>query len=84
MERLEKQEPSHTLTQGQKAQIADIESLFKSRIAERELFLREQITKARAAGEFDEIAKIERQLADETRRLREECEEKKEKVRSRA
>jgi hypothetical protein len=81
MERLQKQAPSITLTDEQKAQIADVESLYKSRIAERELFLKEQIAKAQATGDLGEVAQIERQLASELKRLREECEEKKERVR---
>ena len=52
------------------------------RIAERELFLKEQIAKAKAAGQFDEIEPLEIQLSRELRRLNEECEAKKEKVRT--
>ncbi|MEA3187378.1 MAG: hypothetical protein QOD99_1208 [Chthoniobacter sp.] len=83
MERLEKQSPSATLTDEQKREIAEIDSTFKARIAERELFLREQITKAKAAGEFDEVEKIEKQLGSEVRRLQADSDEKKAKVRTR-
>jgi hypothetical protein len=81
MERLQKQAPSVALTDAQKAEIADVESLYKSRIAERELFLKEQIAKAQATGDPGEVAQIERQLASDLKRLREDCEEKKERVR---
>jgi len=82
MERLEKQSPSAKLTDEQKREIAEIDSLYKSRIAEREVFLQGQLDKARDAGETDEIAALERQLASELRRLNEECETKKEKIRA--
>ena len=40
MERLEKNSPTHKLTEEQKASIAEIESICRSKIAERELLLR--------------------------------------------
>ena len=81
MERLEKQAPSAKVTDAQKREIAEIDSLFKAKIAERELFLKEQIAKESAAGRFDEVEKIQDQLVRELRRLREDCEAKKSKVR---
>ena len=84
MERLEKQSPTAKLTDEQKREIAEIDSTYKARIAERELFLKEQIAKAKAAGQFDEIEPLETQLSRELRRLNEECEAKKEKVRVRS
>jgi hypothetical protein len=83
MERLEKQAPTQKLSEAQKAEIAEIESLAKSRVAEKELFLGEQLAKARAQGRYDEVASIEKQLASELRRIQEEAEEKKERVRRR-
>lgn len=84
MERLEKQTPTAKVTDAQKREIAEIDSTFTTRIAERELFLQGQIAKARAAGEHEEIAGLEKQLASDVRRLREDCEAKKEKVRTRS
>ena len=81
MERLEKQSPSAKVTDEQKREIAEIDSTFTARIAERELFLKDQITKARAAGQHEEIPMLEKQLSSEVRRLREDCEAKKDKVR---
>jgi hypothetical protein len=81
MERLEKQSPSAKLSDEQKREIAEIDSTCKARIAERELFLKEQIAKAQAAGKFEEIEALEKQLGSELRRLNAECEEKKGKVR---
>ena len=82
MERLEKSTPSVSLTPEQKAQIAEVDSTFKARIAEKELFLKDQIRKAQVAGKFDEAESSEKQLAVEVRRLQEDCEEKKEKLRA--
>jgi Spy/CpxP family protein refolding chaperone len=82
MERLQKSAPSVTLTDEQKAQIADIDLNYRARIAEKELFLGEQIRKARSSGEFGEAETLEKQLAAEVRRLQQDCEEKKEKLRA--
>jgi hypothetical protein len=81
MERLEKQSPSLKLTDDQRAQIAEIESLYKSKMAEQELLLADLIRQERAAGKPAEVEKIQQQLASELRRLTEECESKKENVR---
>jgi len=77
MERLQKQSPTVTLSDRQKAEIAEIDSLFRAKIAEREVFLRDQIAKA----DTGEAPALEQQLARELARLREECEERKSKAR---
>jgi hypothetical protein len=82
MERLEKAAPSVTLTDDQKKQIAEIDSTFLAKIAEKELFLKDQIQKTQTGGKFDEAESLEKQLAIETRRLQEDCEAKKEKLRA--
>ena len=81
MERLEKKTPSMALTQDQKAQIAEIESTFKARIAERELFLKGEIAKAAGAGNHEEAESLQKQLAIDIRRLQEDAEAKKETLR---
>ena len=55
MERLAKGQPVVTLTDDQKNQLAEIDSQFKARIAEKELFLKGEIAKAKTAGKFEEI-----------------------------
>ena len=82
MERLEKSAPTVTLTDAQKAQIAEIESTYKARVAEKELFLQDKIREAGLSGTFQELEQLEAQLAAEVRRLREDCEEKKAKLRA--
>ena len=81
MERLEKSKPSVSLTTEQKEQIAEIESSYRAKIAEKELFLKDQIRSARAAGNAGEAESLEKQLSIDIRRLQEDCEEKKEKLR---
>ncbi len=81
MERLEKKAPSVALTSEQKQQIAEIESTFKARIAEKELFLKDQIRQAQGEGKFEEAESLEKQLAADIRRLQEDSETKKEKLR---
>jgi hypothetical protein len=82
MERLEKGAPSIALTEEQKKQLADVDSTYKAKIAEKQLFLRSEIEKAQGSGNFEETEKIEKQLAAEIARLREDCEAKKEKLRT--
>lgn len=82
MERLQKNAPTISLTNEQKAQIAEIDSTFKARIAEKELFLKDEIRKAETTGKFEEVESLQKQLTAEVRRLQEDCETKKEKLRA--
>lgn len=81
MERLEKASPTLQLSDAQKAEIAEIDSTYRAKIAEQELFLKDQISKAAFEGKPEEMEQIERQLTREIHRLQEECETKKEKIR---
>ena len=81
MERLEQQSPSVKLTEQQKTEIAEIDSVAKAKIAEREVFLRGEIAKVQAAGKFEEVAQLEDQLARDIRRINSDAEDKREKVR---
>jgi len=82
MERLQKSSPTITLTAEQKAELAEIDSSFKAKIAERKIFLADQIRQAAAAGKFDEIESLEKQLTADVIRLQEDCESKKKKLRA--
>jgi len=81
MERLEKASPSLSLTEDQKKEIAEVDSVYLAKIAEQELFLKNQIRNAQTAGKLEEVESLEKQLASEIRRLQNECEAKKEKLR---
>jgi hypothetical protein len=82
MERLQKASPSLSLTEEQKKELAEIDSKYRAKIAEKELFLNEQIRKAQTEGKPDDIDSLEKQLVSEVRRLQDECEAKKEKLRA--
>ena len=82
MERLQKASPSLSLTDEQKEKLAELDSKYRAKIAEKELFLKDQIRKAQTDGKVDDIDSLQKQLASEVRRLQEECEAKKEKLRA--
>jgi len=82
MERLGKTQPSVALSDDQKKRLADVDSTYRAKIAERELFLRDEIRKAQTAGNLEDVEKLEKQLTSEIARLREDCEAKKEKLRT--
>lgn len=81
MERLSAEEPAVQLDDDQKRRIAEIEAKCKADTAAKELLLRGEMEKARAAGESDQIAQLQRQLADEIRRFEERRDREKEAVR---
>ena len=82
MERLQKASPSPSLTDEQKKELAEIDSKYQAKIAEKELFLKDQIRKAQSEGQADDIDSLQKQLVSDVLRLREECEAKKEKLRA--
>ena len=82
MERLQTGSPSVILTAEQKAELAEIDCSFKAKIAERKIFLTDEIRKAVAAGKFDDVESLEEQLTADVIRLQEDCEHKKEKLRA--
>jgi hypothetical protein len=82
MERLQKTSPSLALTEDQKKELAEIDSVYRAKIAEKELFLKNQIRDAQSACKFEEVESLEKQLAAEIRRLQQDCEAKKEKLRA--
>jgi hypothetical protein len=83
MERLSKSAPPVTLTAEQKAEIAELESKRAAKIAERELFLKGEITKALERGDEEAVTQLEKQLVSDRKSLQANFDEKKEKVRQR-
>jgi hypothetical protein len=83
MERLAKSDPdaSRPVTPEQKARLAEIERVYKGKLAEREIFLKKQLNDAYANQKADEFEKIQKQLVSERARLEEEREDEKERVR---
>lgn len=84
MERLAKSDPAATpLTPEQKSRLAEIDRVYQGKIAEREIFLKQQLQAALAGGNLDEADKVRQQIAGEKARLEEEREDEKERVRRR-
>ena len=82
MERLEKESPTQALTDEQKAKLAELGKVYEAKIADREVFLNGEIAKAEAAGEFEAIEQLNKQLASERKVLEEELEQKKNDLRA--
>lgn len=82
MERLQKQSPTSKLTAAKKEKINELDVLYKAKRAEKELFLKGEIAKAAAAGDGESYEQLQQQLVRELKRLDDDCEEKKEKVRA--
>lgn len=81
MERLEKDGPTVKISDAQREEIAAVDEKFRAKIAEKELFLDDLIAKAASVGNYGELGELETQKSREISRLREECEEAKEKIR---
>ena len=83
MERLNKSSPITKTTEAQKKEMAELDSKYAARIAEREIFLKAEIAKAAEGGDYEAHAQLEKQLALERKKFQTELEEKKEEVRNR-
>ncbi len=81
MSRLDAEAPVAKLSDAQRAEIAEIDNLYRSKVAERRVFLEGEMTKA--AGNPAETEMLQKQLTSEIGRLEDESEAKKEKVRGR-
>jgi len=81
MERLNKKAPSVKLTEGQKKELAELDTLYASKIAEREIFIKGELAKAREKGDFEAYQSLEKQLSADRNNLRSDLEEKKTKIR---
>ncbi len=84
MERLAKSDPSANkpLTVEQKDRLAEIDRVYKGKLAEREIFLKQQLDQALADQKFDELEKIKQQLASERARIEEERDAEKDRIRA--
>ena len=84
MERLDKSSPGVKLNDRQKKELAELDTQYAAKVAGREIALRGEIARLKAAGEFEPAAALEQQLVQERKALHEEREGKKEKIRERA
>lgn len=83
MERLSKSDPesSRSMTPEKRARLAEVDRVFKGRIAEREIFLKERLEQALSGANAEETEKIRKQIASERSRLEEEREAEKDRIR---
>lgn len=81
MERLNKNAPSVKLSDAQKKELAELDSKYAAKIAEREIALNTEI--AKAAGDVDKEESLRHQLVVERKKLQAELEDKKEQARAR-
>lgn len=81
MERLSKSSPTIKLTAQQKKEIAELESKYKAKIAERELLVENERIKAIDRGDGEALEQLEKQMVSDRKSLLNELEEKKERVR---
>lgn len=80
MERLNKNAPTVKLSETQKKQLAELDSKYAAKIAEREIALNGEI--AKAADDFQKEESLREQLVTDRKKLQAELEEKKEQIRS--
>ena len=79
MERLNKTAPTVKLTAAKKKELADLDSKYAAKIAEREIALRDEMAKVSDdPGKLDELRD---QLVRERKKIQSELEEKKDQVR---
>ncbi|HEV2329122.1 MAG TPA: hypothetical protein VGY56_10080 [Verrucomicrobiae bacterium] len=81
MERLNKNAPSVKISDAQKKELAELDSKYAAKIAEREIALNAEM--AKAPGDFDKEESLRQQLIAERKKLQAELEEKKEQARAR-
>jgi hypothetical protein len=79
MERLNKTAPSAKVTPKLKQELAELDSQFAAKIAEREISLNGEI--ARAAGDPEKAQSLREQLTHERKKLQQQLEDKKERLR---
>lgn len=80
MERLNKSAPSAKISDKLKQELADLDSQYAAKIAEREISLTAEI--ARHAGDPEKTQSLREQLSHERKKLQEQLEDKKERLRA--
>jgi transcription initiation factor IIF auxiliary subunit len=69
------------LSEDQKKQLAEVQRIYESKIAEKKIVLEEQIVAARRRGDAEAMQKLQEDLIAEVAALRQEMEREREKVR---
>jgi hypothetical protein len=82
MERLNQAAPTVKLTDAQKSRLAELDSKYTAKIAEREIALKGETAGFAAAGDFEKVELLQQQLIGERKKLQAELEEKKDRIRA--
>jgi hypothetical protein len=81
MERLSKASPATKVSDAQKKKLAELDAKYAAKIAEREIFLKDELGKAVAKGDFEAVEQLGKQIVSEKKSLAAELEEKKDAIR---
>jgi hypothetical protein len=81
MERLSKNAPTVKLSDETKKQLAELDSIYAAKLAQRELLVNAELAKAQISGEFEALEQLQKQLVSDRKTLEAEKEEKKELIR---
>lgn len=84
MERLNKSAPTVKVTEAQKKEMAELDSVYAAKLAERELFLKGEMHKAISNQDAEAVQQLEKQFISERKSIAVELEEKKELVRKKS
>ena len=69
MEKLDKESPVQKVSAELKAELAELDNLYQSKLAEREVFLGGKITEAAAAADFEALEQLHRELTSDKKTL---------------
>ena len=81
MERLNQSAPVKKLTGAQKERIAEVDSVFAAKLAEKDITLGGRIAELEAFGDLESVAKLKAELAADRNHLEAEREKKKDRIR---
>jgi len=81
MERLSKSAPATKLTAAQKAELAELDSIYAAKLAQEDLSTRESIQAAQAAGDAETVVLLRQRYASEKAKIEAEREVKKDRIR---
>jgi hypothetical protein len=81
MERLSKSAPVAKLSEKQKKDLAELDSRYAAKVAEREIFLKGELERAAAKNDFEAYQQLEKQMVSDRKTFHADLEEKKDKVR---
>ena len=81
LERLNKSSPTVKLSAAQKKQLAELDSKYTAKIAEREISMKGEMAQATAAGDLEKVEMLQQQLSCDRKKIESEREDKKAAVR---